>query len=84
MRTDLNALLPEAVHWLLMAGGAFLCYKELEAIKEKFSRDRNDGRGVKKQTKSKAPEELAAFEKREVSGAIRTDFILALKSLSSP
>lgn len=73
----LNALLPGAVHWLLMAGGAYLCYEGFEAIKEKLSCDRTDGKVVKKQTKSKTPEELAAFEKRKVSGAIRTDFILS-------
>lgn len=73
----LNALLPGAVHWLLMAGGAYLCYEGFEAIKEKLTRDPSDGKGVKAQTKTKTPEELAAFERRKVSGAIRTDFILS-------
>ena len=49
----------------------------MDAIKEKLTRDRKDGRGTKKPTKPKTPEEIAAFEKRKVSGAIRTDFILS-------
>lgn len=73
----LNAVLPGAVHWLLMAGGAYLCYEGFEAIKEKLTRNGNEGKATKKLTKSKTPEEIAAYEKRKVRGAIRTDFILS-------
>lgn len=70
----LNAVLPAAVHWLLMAGGAYLCYEGFEAIKDKFSRDTGNEPRKIKPTK---PEEIAAYEKRKVGGAIRTDFILS-------
>ncbi|MBA1203290.1 DUF808 domain-containing protein [Pseudomonas capeferrum] len=77
----LNAVLPSAVGWLLMAGGAYLCYEGFEAIKDKLGREesagQDDGKGKPAKTKPKTPEELAAYEKRKVSGAIRTDFILS-------
>lgn len=73
----LNALLPAAVHWLLMIGGAYLCYEGFEAIKDKLTAGRDDDTGQPKKTKPKTPEELAAYEKRKIAGAVRTDFILS-------
>lgn len=73
----LNALLPAAVGWLLMAGGAYLCYEGFEAIKDKLGQDDDDAQGGPQKTKPKTREELAAYEKRKISGAIRTDFILS-------
>lgn len=73
----LNALLPAAVHWLLMIGGAYLCYEGFEAIKDKLTASRDNGIGQPRKPKSKTPEELAAYEKRKISGAVRTDFILS-------
>jgi len=73
----LNALLPAAVHWLLMIGGAYLCYEGFEAIKDKLTASRDDGTGQPKKTKPKTPEELAAYETRKIAGAVRTDFILS-------
>lgn len=71
----LNALLPAAVHWLLMIGGAYLCYEGFEAIKDKLTASRDDGAGQPRKPKTR--EELAAYEKRKISGAVRTDFILS-------
>lgn len=73
----LNALLPAAVGWLLMAGGAYLCYEGFEAIKDKLSRTDVADKGAPKKVKPKSPDELAAYEKRKISGAVRTDFILS-------
>ncbi|MDU8502106.1 DUF808 domain-containing protein [Pseudomonas syringae] len=73
----LNALLPAAVGWLLMAGGAYLCYEGFEAIKDKLSRNDGADEGPTRKIKPKSPEELAAYEKRKISGAVRTDFILS-------
>lgn len=73
----LNALLPGAVHWLLMAGGAYLCYEGFVAIKDKLTASRDDGTGQPRKPKPKTPKELAAYEKRKVAGAVRTDFILS-------
>ncbi|MEX3775347.1 DUF808 domain-containing protein [Pseudomonas sp. MYb118] len=73
----LNALLPAAVHWLLMAGGAYLCYEGFEAIREKLGREPQNADGRPRKNKPRSPEEMAAHEKRKVAGAIRTDFILS-------
>lgn len=73
----LNALFPAAVGWLLMAGGAYLCYEGFEAIQDKLSRDRGSEEGASKKVKPQSPEELAAYEKRKILGAVRTDFILS-------
>ena len=73
----LNALIPAAVGWLLMIGGAYLCYEGFEAIKDKLTASRDDGAGQPRKLKPKTPQELAAYEKRKISGAVRTDFILS-------
>lgn len=73
----LNALLPAAVHWLLMVGGAYLCYEGFEAIKDKLTASREDDSGQPRKPKSKTPEELAAYENKKIAGAVRTDFILS-------
>lgn len=72
----LNAIFPAAVGWLLMVGGAYLCYEGFEAIQDKLSRDKGMEETTKK-VKPRSPEELAAYEKRKISGAVRTDFILS-------
>ena len=67
----LNALLPAAVHWLLMVGGTYLCYECFEAIKDKLTASREDGTGQPRKPKPKTPEELVAYEKRKIAGAIQ-------------
>ena len=67
----LNALLPAAVHWLLMVGGTYLCYECFEAIKDKLTASREDGTGQPRTPKPKTPEELVAYEKRKIAGAIQ-------------
>ncbi|VVO40555.1 DUF808 domain-containing protein [Pseudomonas fluorescens] len=73
----LNALLPAAVHWLLMVGGAYLCYEGFEAIKDKLTAIRGDGTDQARKPKPKTPGEFATYEKQKVAGAVRTDFILS-------
>ncbi|WP_028694455.1 DUF808 domain-containing protein [Pseudomonas cremoricolorata] len=73
----LSAVLPAAVKWLLMAGGIYLCYEGFEAIKDKFSRNKDGERSTEKKAAPKTPEALAAYEKRKIKGAIKTDFILS-------
>ena len=73
----LNALLPPAVHWLLMAGGAYLCYEGFEAIRDKFGSQQEGREPARTRLKNKTPEALAAYEQRKIKGAVRTDFILS-------
>jgi predicted DNA repair protein MutK len=65
-----------------MIGGAYLCYEGFEAIKDKLTASRDDGTGQPKKTKPKIPEELAAYEKKKIAGAVRTDFILSAEIIT--
>jgi predicted DNA repair protein MutK len=71
----LSALAPWAITPLLMIGGAYLCFEAAEKIWEALSGSHHD-------------EEVAAIqdpgelEARQVSGAIRTDFILSAEIMA--
>ena len=73
----LSAFLPWSVKWLLMAGGIYLCYEGFEAIKEKLFRGSHELDTSDTKSAPKTKEELAAYERRKIKGAIRTDFILS-------
>ncbi|MCC6217821.1 MAG: DUF808 domain-containing protein [Polyangiaceae bacterium] len=69
----LNALAPWAIHPVLMAGGAFLCFEGVEKVLHKLrppAEAHADGA-------EPAPTDAADFERRRVAGAIRTDLILS-------
>ena len=67
----LSALLPQLITPLLMLGGAYLSFEGAEKIIEKLLGDHHDEETL---LQADTPEELEA---RQVSGAIRTDFILS-------
>ncbi|MDZ7896375.1 MAG: DUF808 domain-containing protein [Sphingobium sp.] len=71
----LSALAPWAITPLLMAGGSFLCFEAAEKIYEALSGQSHDDDVAEIQD----PVEL---EKRQVSGAIRTDFILSAEIMA--
>lgn len=62
--------------WLLMIGGAFLCYEGAEKVIEKLGGAKH-GKTVEDEI-----EDPAAFEKQRVAGAIRTDFILSAEIMA--
>jgi uncharacterized protein len=72
----LSELLPGAIIWLLMLGGAFLCYEGAEKVLEKL--------GAAKHGKTLEDEitDPVAFENQRVSGAIRTDMILSAEIMA--
>lgn len=72
----LHWLLPQAITPLLMIGGAYLCYEGAEKILEALTH--------KKETLAETAAELnsADHEKKMVSGAIRTDFILSAEIMA--
>lgn len=72
----LSEFLPGAIIWLLMAGGAFLCYEGAEKVMEKL--------GAKKHgaTLDDAIIDPVTFENERVGGAIRTDFILSAEIMA--
>jgi predicted DNA repair protein MutK len=61
----ISAVYPPLIQWLLMLGGAFLCFEGAEKILHSFS--------AEKQHAVKA----TVNEKQKIRGAIRTDFILS-------
>ncbi|MEU5841330.1 DUF808 domain-containing protein [Rhodococcus sp. NPDC047139] len=76
----LSQFLPQALPYLLIAGGLFLCYEGAEKVYEALSGKHHEEEATAAQ---KGPE----FEKAMVGGAIRTDLILSAEimviSLSS-
>jgi predicted DNA repair protein MutK len=72
----LSEFLPGAIIWLLMLGGAFLCYEGAEKVMEKL--------GAAKHGKTLEDEitDPVAFENQRVAGAIRTDMILSAEIMA--
>lgn len=72
----LSEFLPSAIIWLLMIGGAFLCYEGAEKVLEKLGADKH---GATLEDEISDP---VAFENERVGGAIRTDFILSAEIMA--
>lgn len=72
----LSEFLPQAIIYLLMLGGAFLCYEGAEKVMEKL--------GGAKHGKTLEDEitDPVAFENERVGGAIRTDLILSAEIMA--
>ncbi|AUX70112.1 ABC transporter [Porphyrobacter sp. HT-58-2] len=72
----LSEFLPGAIIWLLMLGGAFLCYEGAEKVMEKLGAAKH---GTTLEDEITDP---VAFENERVGGAIRTDFILSAEIMA--
>lgn len=72
----LSEFLPQAIIWLLMLGGAFLCYEGAEKILEKLGAAKH---GATLEDEIVDP---IAFENERVTGAIRTDLILSAEIMA--
>ena len=68
--------MPWVIIYLLMLGGAFLCYEGAEKVMEKL------GGAEHGETLEDEIEDPVAFEKARVSGAIRTDLILSAEIMA--
>jgi predicted DNA repair protein MutK len=72
----ISAFFPQAIVWLLMIGGAYLCFEGVEKILHKFMA--NDAAHSERIEALQNPAiDMVAFEKDKIKGAIRTDFILS-------
>lgn len=78
----ISAFLPWAITPLLMLGGAFLCYEGFEKLAHRFlHKDR--GEHVETVRALADPSvDMVAFEKKKISGAVRTDFILSAEIIA--
>jgi uncharacterized protein len=72
----LSEFLPWLVTPLLMVGGLYLAFEGAEKVVEKF------GGGKHGETLEDPIEDLAAFEKDRIAGAVRTDFILSAEIMA--
>ncbi|WP_298304572.1 DUF808 domain-containing protein [uncultured Erythrobacter sp.] len=72
----LSEFLPWLIIWILMLGGAFLCYEGAEKVMEKL--------GGAKHGKTVDDEitDPATFEKQRIAGAVRTDLILSAEIMA--
>ena len=72
----LSYFLPSAIIFILLAGGCYLSYEGAEKVMEKLG-------GTKHGKTLEDPiEDPAAFEKKRVAGAIRTDLILSAEIMA--
>jgi hypothetical protein len=72
----LSEFLPGAIIFVLMLGGAYLCFEGAEKVLEKL------GSAKHGETLEDNIEDAAEFEKKRVSGAIRTDLILSAEIMA--
>ncbi len=72
----LSEFLPWLIIWILMLGGAFLCYEGAEKVLEKLGGAKH-GKTVEDEIT-----DPAAFEKQRIAGAVRTDLILSAEIMA--
>ncbi|MEP0190793.1 MAG: DUF808 domain-containing protein [Erythrobacter sp.] len=72
----LSEFLPSLIIWILMLGGAFLCYEGAEKVMEKL------GGAKHGKTVEDVIEDPEAFEKQRIAGAVRTDLILSAEIMA--
>lgn len=76
----ISAFIPWAVTPLLMFGGLFLCFEGFEKLYHSMTQKGDDG--VSQAELDKAAEDLQAYEKQKIAGAIRTDFVLSAEIIA--
>ncbi len=72
----LSEFLPWLIIWILMLGGAFLCYEGAEKVMEKL------GGAKHGKTLEDEIEDPVAFEAQRIAGAVRTDLILSAEIMA--
>ncbi|MEL7197335.1 MAG: DUF808 domain-containing protein [Pseudomonadota bacterium] len=72
----LSEFLPWLIIWILMLGGAFLCYEGAEKVMEKLGAEKH-GKTVEDEIT-----DPAEFEKQRIAGAVRTDLILSAEIMA--
>nr|WP_041474540.1 DUF808 domain-containing protein [Erwinia sp. Ejp617] len=75
----ISAFAPWAITPLLMVGGAYLCYEGVEKVLHSLHKNKSEETPEAREQRllKVAQQDPAAFEKKKVKGAVRTDFILS-------
>lgn len=75
----ISAFAPWAITPLLMVGGAYLCYEGFEKVFHSLVQAKST---PEEKEKLEANEDVVAYEKRKVKGAVRTDFVLSAEIIA--
>ncbi|MFP6789871.1 MAG: DUF808 domain-containing protein [Thalassolituus sp.] len=74
----ISAFAPWAILWLLMLGGAYLCFEGVEKLVHSWlHKTSSEEKAVLHNALADGKVDMVEFEKDKISGAIRTDFILS-------
>jgi predicted DNA repair protein MutK len=76
----LSAFAPTAIAWLLVAGGAYLCFEGVEKIAHRWlhpAADQHPEQHGGRNEFAPTVQDIVDFERLRIAGAIRTDFILS-------
>ncbi|ACA85249.1 DUF808 domain-containing protein [Shewanella woodyi] len=77
----ISAFIPQAITPLLMFGGLFLCFEGFEKLYHSYTHHRvkhSEG----EEGAVRLVDDLAAYEKEKIKGAIRTDFVLSAEIIA--
>lgn len=79
----ISAFIPWAIVPLLMFGGLFLCFEGFEKLHHSYTHRKAKQSGLQSET-AQLPEidDLKAYEKQKIKGAIRTDFVLSAEIIA--
>jgi len=81
----ISAWAPWAVTPLLMVGGAYLCFEGFEKLAHKFLHSKAETAAAHAALSAAAQDptqDLVAFERDKIKGAVRTDFILSAEIIA--
>ena len=78
----ISAFLPWAITPLLMLGGAFLCYEGFEKLAHRFLHRDDSDHAETVRALADPSVDMVAFERKKISGAVRTDFILSAEIIA--
>lgn len=81
----ISALAPVLVSPLLMVGGAFLCYEGCEKLAHRWlgtAAEQQQHHAALTQVLADPAQDLVAFERDKIKGAIRTDFVLSAEIIA--
>jgi predicted DNA repair protein MutK len=81
----ISVFLPWLITPLLMIGGAFLCYEGAEKLAHRFLHSRGEDEAqhaALTRAAASSAEDLLAFERNKIKGAVRTDFILSAEIIA--
>src|SRR3546814_770581 len=73
----ISAFIPWAITPLLMLGGAFLCYEGFEKLAHRFLHSDDRDHAETGKALADPSVDMVAFEKKKISGAVRTELILS-------